>query len=181
MKKLLMAALSAAAFIMFTGCQQAPNSEFEAARAALQRADSVEADVYLADLYSSALDSLNAAQVEIETQNAASGFSRDYTRAKELLAFTYETARSAETGVDEAREEIRAEADSLISVVQQAIAASPVVQTEDGGAPSVTALLNDAVRARDGGDYKTAHDLIQAAADQIAATPVPAADMAPRS
>ena len=180
MKKIFLAALSAAAIVTFTGCQQAPNSEFEAARTALQRADSVEADVYLADLYSAALDSLNAAQIEIETQNAASSFSRDYSHAKELLAFTAQTAQTAETGVDVAREEMRVEADSLISAVQQAIAASPVVQTE-GGAPSVVALLNDAVRAQEEGDYKTARDLSQAAADQIATTPVQTPDAAPRS
>jgi len=180
MKKIFLTALSAAAFITFTGCQQAPNSEFEAARTALQRADSVEADVYLADVYSAALDSLNAAQIEIETQNAASSFSREYSHARELLAFSFQTAQTAEAGVDAAREEMRAEADSLISVVQQAIATSPVIQTEDG-APSVVTLLNDAVRARDEGDYKTARDLSQAAADQIASSPDPAADAAPRS
>ena len=185
MKNIVRAAAIVAAFVGIMGCQQAPTTEFEAARAAIQRADSVEADIYVADLYTAALDSFNAAEAEIEAQNAASGFSRDYSRANDLIAFALQAAEEAEGEVEGAKELVRAEADSLIAVAEAAVSAVPesaVMQAEQAGAPSAAALVQDAIEARNAGDYKTARDLGQAAVDQLAA---PAAEAgttpAPRS
>lgn len=176
--------LSAIALLFIIGCQQAPQEQLDAARAALMQADSVEADLYVSELYVAALDSFNAAQSEIEAEDAKSGFSRDYGNASELLAYTQQTAADAAAQVEERKEAVRVEADSLISLAQAALAANPAptaAAVTDTSTPSVTALVNDAIAARDAGDYKAARDLAQAAVDQVGASAAPAAEVAPLS
>lgn len=185
MKNIIRAAAFMAAFVGIMGCQQAPTTEFEAARAAIQQADSVEADIYVADLYAAALDSFTAAQAEIDAQNAASSFSRDYSRAGKLIAFSIQAAEEAQTEVEGAKELVRAQADSLIAIVQQTVATAPqnaVMEAEQVGTPSAATLVQEAIQARDAGDYKTARDQAQAAIDRLNAAPAEAdAATAPRS
>lgn len=183
MKTPYLIVLSALAFVFVSACQQAPKAELDAARAALMQADSLDADVYVSDLYVAALDSFNAAQSEIEVEDAKSGLSRDYAHAAELLAFTEQTARNAAGQVDASKEAVRVEVDSLIALAQAALSATPPSTTSavvDSGIPSVTTLVNDAVLARDMGDYKSARDLAQTAVDRLERTS-PAETGTPRS
>lgn len=176
--------LTVVAFVLVSGCQKAPQAELDAARAALMQADSVEADIYVSEVYVAALDSFNAAQSEIEVEDAKSAFARDYAHAGELLAFTQQTAQDAADQVATNKEAVRLEADSLISIAQGALAAQPEPTTStvvDSDSPSVTTLVNDAVAARDMGDFMTARNLAQTAVDQLGQTTAPAETIVPRS
>jgi len=168
--------------LLWAGCASAPNEQLEAAQRALQAADSAEADVYVADLYRAAQDSLAAAQAEIEAQNARFALARDYKRAEQLLQFVAETAQQATQQVAERKEALRAETEALIAEARQAL-----MQTHEllGRAPrgkegaialvsiredatSVEGLLNEASAALERGDVFQAHQLAQQARDRAA-------------
>jgi len=166
--------------LLWAGCASAPNEQLEAAQRALQAADSAEADVYVADLYRAAQDSLTAAEAEIEAQNARFALARNYKRAEQLLQFVTETAQQAVQQVAERKEALRAETEALIAEARQAL-----MQTHEllGRAPrgkegaialvsiredatSVEGLLNEASAALERGDVFQAHQLAQQARDR---------------
>lgn len=170
--------LGIAALAAFAGCQSAPNQDVEAARTALARADSVEADLYAPTTYMAAADSFAAAMAEIEEQNAASSLTRKYEGAERLLAAAMETAQEAATEAVHQKAEARAAADSVIALARQAVDAASEVMTRIRS-ESASTLIDGAVAARDQGDYLTARELAQKALDRLA-TPVPAPEN-PRS
>lgn len=178
MKKIVLPVLGIAAFVGLIGCQSAPQQDLESAQVALNRADSVEADIYASDFYAAALDSFAAATAEIEMQDANSAFSRNYDAASHLLAVTIESAQEAEAAAVQNKATVQAEADSLIALAQQALTASPEVMTQTGS-ENVSTLVNDAVAAQGLGDYMTARDLAQQAVNQL--TQPASTQAAPRS
>lgn len=158
--------------LLLAGCASAPTEQLKAAQQALQAADSAEADVYVADLYRAAQDSLAAAQVEIEAQNARFALSRDYKRAEQLLQFVTEMAQQAVVQVADRKEALRTEAEALIAEARKAL-----MQTHEllGRAPrgkegaialvsiredatSTENLLNEAEAALARGDIFQAHN-----------------------
>lgn len=166
--------------LLLAGCASAPTEQLKAAQQALQAADSAEADVYVADLYRAAQDSLAAAQVEIEAQNARFALSRDYKRAEQLLQFVTEMAQQAVFQVADRKEALRTEAEALIAEARKAL-----MQTHEllGRAPrgkegaialvsiredatSTENLLNEAKAALARGDIFQAHQLAQQARDR---------------
>lgn len=166
--------------LLLAGCASAPTEQLKAAQQALQAADSAEADVYVADLYRAAQDSLAAAQVEIEAQNARFALSRDYKRAEQLLQFVTEMAQQAVVQVADRKEALRTEAEALIAEARKAL-----MQTHEllGRAPrgkegaialvsiredatSTENLLNEAEAALARGDIFQAHQLAQQARDR---------------
>lgn len=166
--------------LLLAGCASAPTEQLKAAQQALQAADSAEADVYVADLYRAAQDSLAAAQVEIEAQNARFALSRDYKRAEQLLQFVTEMAQQAVVQVADRKEALRTEAEALIAEARKAL-----MQTHEllGRAPrgkegaialvsiredatSTENLLNEAEAALARGDIFQAHQLAQQAQDR---------------
>lgn len=165
------------------GCAKVPQAELDGAQAALQAAADAGADAYVADLYQAAQDSFAAAQVEIETQNAASSFSRDYDRAAALLAFVAETAAQAEAQVAERKEVLRGETQTLIAQAREAVAQTETLLAqaprgkdgavalvsihEDAAAAGTT--LQEAQAALEADDVARAHALAQTALDQATA------------
>lgn len=166
--------------LLLAGCASAPTEQLKAAQQALQAADSAEADVYVADLYRAAQDSLAAAQVEIEAQNARFALSRDYKRAEQLLQFVTEMAQQAVVQVADRKEALRTETEALIAEARKAL-----MQTHEllGRAPrgkegaialvsiredatSTENLLNEAEAALARGDIFQAHQLAQQARDR---------------
>jgi hypothetical protein len=151
-----------------SACSTPPDQELEAAQGALLAADEAEADIYLAEQFSAAEDSLAAARTEIDTQSQASALGRSYTRARALLAYVTETAGTLQTLAPEAIETTRIEADSLIAEAGRILASAESlapkapratlasIQAERG---SAYAALNDAMAAHSAGSYKAARDL----------------------
>lgn len=168
---------------LLAGCASAPDAQVLEAQEALAAAESTQANLYVADLYRAAADSFAEAQAEIEAQNEASFFSRDYDRAETLLAFVTETATAASAQVEEGKTAMRAETETLIAQAEQTLAeaqtllqqaprtgetaVSLVSLTEDTG--TARQMLADATTAFAQDDVAMAHQLAQGALDQATA------------
>ncbi len=175
--------VTVAVFFMMSGCAQEPVAQVEQAQRALLVADSVDADLYVADLYTAAQDSFTLAQMEIEGQKEASSTSRDYDHAEALLAFATETATQAQDQVEVRKEAMRAETESLLAQAEASIAQagelmaaaarvknSPVALVSlQEDARSAQSLVSDARAAMEFGDVSGAYDNARAAAEQAAA------------
>jgi len=106
---------------LVTGCAKAPQQELDAAKAALETARQAEADVYLADEFKAAQDSLNAALTEIETQNSKFALTRNYNKAKNLLLAATNLANDLNAKVAAKKEEVKAQAEQLVVDLQTAL------------------------------------------------------------
>ena len=102
------------AVIMF-GCAKVPQQELSATKASLDSARVHEADKYVADDFSSAQDSLNAAITEIEKQKSANRLIRSFERAKALLAFANTVAKKAGAKAQMEKQKVQAEVDILLA------------------------------------------------------------------
>lgn len=109
------------ALVMVIGCAKAPQQEVDAAKAALDAAKAAEADRYLPAEFNAVQDSLNAALAEIEKQNSKFALTRNYNRAKALLASVVTLANQAKDQVAAKKEEVQAQATQLITDLQAAL------------------------------------------------------------
>ncbi|MDZ7263468.1 MAG: septation ring formation regulator EzrA [candidate division KSB1 bacterium] len=109
------------ALVMVIGCAKAPQQEVDAAKAALDAAKAAEADRYLPAEFNAVQDSLNAALAEIEKQNSKFALTRNYNRAKALLASVVTLANQAKDQVDAKKEEVKAQATQLTTDLQAAL------------------------------------------------------------
>jgi len=167
---------------LIAGCAKAPQEKVDEAKAAVEAARAAEADRYNADLFNAAQDSLNAAMAEIEAQNSKFALTRNYDRANALLESVISNARAAQEGVMAKKEEIKAEAQNLLTGAQAALdevkklmARAPrgkegrevleQMQTELSG---VEAQLAEANNALNSGDVAGARDKAKAASDKLA-------------
>ncbi len=165
---------------LFVGCASAPSEQLTAAQEMLTQAQTAQADLYVADLYQAAQDSLAAAQTEIEAQNAKFALTRSYDRAEALLAFVSQTATTATEQVAERKQTMQAETETLIAQAQETLtnvqalmAKAPrgkegnmalVSISEDRGTAQST--LQEAIMALQNGDVANAHSLAQTASDK---------------
>ncbi len=168
--------VAALSFLLFTGCESAPEKQIEEAFAALATADSLEADLYAPELYTAAQDSFAAAQSEVEGQEGVAGVKPDYARAKALLAYTTETANLAASEVPARKEAMRLETDGLIAdaqarlaAAQELIAASPAQNNSvtfvnlQSNSHTAQSSLQQAVEAQAAGDFALANELVKKA------------------
>ncbi len=165
---------------LLVSCAKAPEEDLAAAQTALTTAAEAGADVYVADLYQAAQDSLAAAQVEIEAQNAKGSFSRNYARAAALLASAQQTAAEAQAQVETKKEEMRVANESLVAEVEQALARTTELlakapRGKDGAAAlamiqqdaaAAAQTLDEARAAHEAGEFARAGDLARAALDK---------------
>jgi hypothetical protein len=165
---------------LLVSCAKAPEEDLTAAQTALTAAAEAGADMYVSDLYQAAQDSLAAAQVEIEAQNAKGSFSRNYGRAAALLASAQQTAAEAQAQVETKKEEMRVANESLIAEVEQALAKTTELLTKaprgkDGAAAlamiqqdaaAAAQTLDEARAAHAAGEFARAGDLATAALDK---------------
>jgi len=168
------------ALALLAGCAKVPQETVDAAKAAVEAAKAAEADRYLADQFNAAQDSLNAAMAEIETQNSKFALTRNYDRAKALLESAMKAANAAKDGVAAKKEEVKAEAQNLLTSAQAAVeetkklmAKAPrgkegkqmleQMQAELSGVEASWAEANNALSS---GDFMGARDKAQAALDK---------------
>lgn len=116
--------------VLLVGCAKPPQAEVDAAKAALEAAKTAEVDRYLATEYNAAHDSLNAALTEIETQNSKSALTRNYSKAKTLLASATTMLNAAIPQVDAKKVEVKAEVDTLLVQAQEEMAATKKLITK---------------------------------------------------
>lgn len=120
---LRMSVVAAAVYvaIFFAGCAKAPVKELADAKAALQAAQAAEADKYLADRYNQAKKALEAAESEINKQNAAFILSRKYSEAARLLNTTMSIATELKAEAAGAKETMKAEVKAALPSAQSEI------------------------------------------------------------
>ncbi len=106
---------------IFPGCAKAPERELADAKAALQAAQAVEADKYLASRYNFAMKALEAAETEINKQNAAFILSRKYSKAVRLLNNTTSIAAELKAKTAGAKEAMKAEVEAALPTAQSGI------------------------------------------------------------
>jgi len=176
-----MTIIAGLALTLLVGCAKPPQQELDVAKAAYETARKAEADRYVTNEFTMAQDSLNVAITEIETQNSKSAFSRNYSRAKELLEFATTTFTSATQQVEVRKSQVQAEVQSLltkatadITEAKQLIKIAP--KGKEGKAAleaiqselSITeASLQEVTILLDNGDYLTARDKVTATTEKI--------------
>jgi hypothetical protein len=111
----LLVALAAA--VVVTGCSKAPEAELAASEQAMSNAQMAEAEAYAPASYQQALDSLNAAKVEIQNQDSKFALFRGYGRSKEILVTAKALADKAVTDAEAAKEQVRMEDDTLMTSI----------------------------------------------------------------
>lgn len=112
------------------GCAKPPQQELDAMKAALAAAEQAEAPKYAAADWDKAQQAVNAANAEVEAQNAKFALFRSYTKAKQLIADATAAANAAKeagiAGKEKAKNEARAaidDAKASLTTAQEALAA----------------------------------------------------------
>ncbi len=160
---------------------KAPVQELEAAKAALESAVKAEANIYVADAFKAVNDSLEAAQAEIQAQDAKFGLFRNYDRVKTLLEGVTNAAAGLSQQAAVNKEQVRAEADTLI---KQATAAIDLAKKKLAKAPrgkegkmvimqfqndlqTIASELTVATQSQEQGQYMVARDKAKTVLDQV--------------
>jgi len=112
MRKLIAVVVPLIFAVLIAGCAKAPEQELSTAKAILDSARTAEADKYVTAEFNAAHDSLNAAIAEIEKQNTGGALTRNYDKAKAMLASASSLAKSAQSKAEKQR--MQAEVDTLL-------------------------------------------------------------------
>ena len=179
-KTLLIAVGLVSILALLSGCAKAPQQVVDAANVALQAAEEARANLYVPDLYNAAKDSLTAAMDEINAQGSKFALTRNYGRAQQLLEAATKAANDAQAAVAAKKEEVKAEAQTLMAQAQTAVeetknllAKAPKgkegkevleqMQAELSGAETA---ITEATSAMDSGDFIGARDKVKAALEK---------------
>ncbi len=164
--------------LLLTSCSEVPQTEIDAANAAIEQAKAAGADVYVSENFVALQDSLNGVMVNIESQK--SKFIKNYAAAKEQLAgvtqLAGEVEQLAETRKDELKLEIQntiAEVNTLIVTNRQLILEAPkgkegtsalvVIKGEIDG---IETSINETSTMFETGDYLATLDKAKAAKEK---------------
>jgi hypothetical protein len=101
--------------IVVGGCAKAPDLELKAAKMAIDSARVFEADKYVAMVFTTANDTLDATITEIEKQKNGNPFMCNYDKARKLLSSSRLTAQSAQMQAQEARQKMQADMDTSLT------------------------------------------------------------------
>lgn len=177
MKKIAFQISAIALFLVVaTGCAKLPQLELDAATEALENTKSIEANRYLPSEFNALQDSLNAVNIEIETEKSKFFISRSYKSATEKLASISAEAEALVTKTEEKKAQVRTEVQesfaSLTSLIQEdkdllakaprgkeGKAALEAIQTD---ITVIEASVNEINTLVSNGDYLTAQDKVNA-------------------
>jgi hypothetical protein len=123
-------ATSLVAAFLFLGCAKAPQQEIAAAKASVEAAQAMKADVFAVDQYAAAKGFLDAAMAEVNTQNAKSPISRNYDKSIKMLKETVAAADAAKNAV--AANKAKMIADVKASLAAAQASAADVKKAIDG-------------------------------------------------
>ena len=164
--------------LLLTSCSKVPQTEIDAANAAVEQAKAAGADVYVHENYVVLEDSLKGVMVSIELQK--SKFIKNFSTAKEHLdgvaQFAGEVKQQAETRKEELKVEIQntiSEIKNLIDVNRKLILEAPKGK---GGTSALVAIkgeidaietsVNEINTAFETGDYPSVLDKAKAAKEK---------------
>lgn len=114
----------AAVLVVMAACAEPPEETNQKAEEALQAVRDAEAETYVPQELRDARLALEEAQQEIQVQNERFAIMRDYEEAEKMLAGAMEKSRIARELAVEKKEEARQEAQRLLQVTLEAIAAA---------------------------------------------------------
>ncbi len=123
-------AVVAVVALLAAGCAKPPQVEIDATKAALTAAETAEAKTYATDAWNTAQQSLNAANAEVEAQNAKFALFRSYTKAKELLAKAKMDAEMAQREGVAGKEKARNEAQAAVDAVKASLTNAETLLTD---------------------------------------------------
>ncbi len=177
MKKLVFQISALALMVVLaTGCAKLPQAELDTAKAAVEAAKAVEANRYLAPEFNALQDSLNAANVEIETQKSKFFLTRDYKPVTEKLVKIAADADALKVKTDERKAQVRTEVQETLAVLATLITENKALLAKapkgKEGKAALEAIQNDitVIEASvneintlvTNGDYLTAQDKVNA-------------------
>jgi hypothetical protein len=167
---------AAVAAALITGCAKAPQTELSSAKAALDSAKAAQADIYVAQVYLAASDSLKAANVEIEKQKSSGIFGINYDHAKALIASANALALDAKAKAAAEKAKVGAELDSLFTQSQAMLSETKdllkrapkgkegksALNAMESEVSTTEAAINDAKTLKASGDFIGARDKVNA-------------------
>lgn len=100
------------------GCSKAPDKEFAEAKAAMEAAKEVEADIYMSRNFENLENALKTAQEDIAVENAKFILNRKYKRITEVLKKTTELAIEIKNDAPKIKAEITAQVKENLGLVK---------------------------------------------------------------
>jgi hypothetical protein len=116
MKSKLIIAIAAMGITVFTSCQKVPQTEIDAATAAVSEVKDAGADLYVPEAYQALVDSMKSANEKVEVAKAK--WFPNYTKAKELLAVVSQMAVDTKAKSEARKVELKAETEAMIVEVK---------------------------------------------------------------
>ncbi len=103
------------ALVVMVGCAKPPQEDMNAAKAAIEAAQTAGAGDYAPDSLKAAEDSQASLDAELKTQEGKFALFRSYTKAKELAAATKAAGEKAAEDAKVRKEQVKQEAQTLIN------------------------------------------------------------------
>jgi hypothetical protein len=104
-----------------SSCAKPPQTEMDAASAAIDKAKQMEASEYAPNDLRAAQDSLAAAQAEVNTQQGKFALFRSYKKAKALAMSAQQLGETAEQNAVKNKEQARKDAEAMLAQARQTI------------------------------------------------------------
>lgn len=178
--KLFKVAVLFLAVLGLLACAKPPQTEIDAAKAALDAAKAAEADIYAPDALRAAEDSLNAIQTEVDAQAAKFALFRSYEKTKELVAAAKAAADKTTADANAMKEQIKGEAMVIfgeakteLTAAQELLAKAPKgkgskadIEALKGDLDAIQPMLDGAQASFDAGKFMDAKNGAQAAKDK---------------
>lgn len=114
--KLIIAIAAMGVAVLFSSCAKVPQTEIDAATAAVAEVKDSGADMYVPEAYSALNDSLKAANENVEVAKAK--WFPNYSKAKEQLAVVSQMAVDTKAKAEARKVELKAEVETMIVEVK---------------------------------------------------------------
>ncbi len=114
--KLIIAIAAMGIAVLFSSCAKVPQTEIDAATAAVQSVKDAGADLYVPEAYNALVDSMKSANEKVEAAKAK--WFPNYTKSKELLAVVSQMAVDTKAKSEARKVELQAENETLIGEVK---------------------------------------------------------------
>ncbi len=129
-KRLILVALFIVLAIILIDPELPPEREVFAARASLNAAKDIQADIYAPKAWDKAKKAFDVASLEIEAQSGKHIFLRRYDRAKRLFSGAQDAAERALHAAEAGREEFRRRATTKIQAITDTLSQADVIASD---------------------------------------------------
>jgi len=177
-KNVVLSMLTLAMVVLFASCAKVPQTEIDAANAAVDSAKVAEAAVYVPEQLAQVEDSLKSALAEVETQK--SKLFSNYDDATKTLVYVAETAKAVKANSVARKEQLKqeivatiAEVTALVAENKELIKKAPKGKEGKAALEAINAEMTvvetsvaECQTAYDGGQYVSTIDKIKAAKEK---------------